>query len=219
MMSNNLIAFLSLGFIILVVVLLFAMARRTGRQIDEAGFAPIEHTPPAIERLVERLLEGSISAAYQKQLEGESAWLVSLRPEGTDDPGKELLIFTLERADLPEVATFHSRVKLPRFMRRASGGVLARLEPATGPVQDGFAGIGWQVLHDPQSPAPSEVTGGLLESAKLREAEALIGMAAADSYLAIWTDGSVRKLLEAGPRIKGTWLTQLYILYMVPPKT
>ena len=201
-MSDGLIALLALGFIILVVVLLFAMARRIGRHIDEAGFAPIEHTPPEIERLVERLLEGSISATYQKQLEGESAWLVSLRPEGTDDPGKELLIFTLERADLPEVATFHSRVKLPRFIRRASGGVLARLEPATGPVQDGFSGIGWQVLHDPQSPAPSEVTGALLEAAKLREAKALTGMAVADSYLAIWAEGSPKKLLEAGPGIR-----------------
>jgi hypothetical protein len=201
-MSDSLIALLALGFIILVVVLLFAMARRTGRHIDEAGFAPIEHTPPEIERLVERLLEGSISAAYQKQLQDESAWLVTLRPEDTDDPGRELLIFTLERADLPEVAAFHSRVKLPRFMRRASGGVLARLEPATGPVQDEFARIGWQVFHDPQSPAPSEVTGALLEATKLREAEALTGMAVAGSYLAIWIQGSPKKLLEAGPTIR-----------------
>ena len=201
-MSDSLIALLALGFIILVVVLLFAMARRTGRHIEEAGFSPIEPTPPEIEGLVGRLLEASISAVYQKQFEDESAWLVSLRPEGTDDPGKELLIFTLERADLPEVATFHSRVKLPRFMRRASGGVLARLEPVTGPVQDEFAGIGWQILHDPQSPAPSEVTGVLLEAAKLREAEALTGMAVADSYLAIWVEGSPKKLLEAGPGIR-----------------
>ena len=133
-MTDSLIALLALGFIILVVVLLFAMARRTGRHIEEAGFASIEYTPPEIEGLVGRLLEASISAVYQKQLEDESAWLVSLRPEGTDDPGRELLVFTLEKAHLPEVAAFHSRVKLPRFMRRPSGGVLARLEPATGPV-------------------------------------------------------------------------------------
>ena len=149
-----------------------------------------------------RLLEASISAVYQKQLEDEFAWLVSLRPEGTDDPGRELLVFTLEKAHLPEVAAFHSRVKLPRFVRRPSGGVLARLEPVTGPVQDDFAGIGWQVLHDPQSPAPSDVTGALLEAAKLREAEALTGMAVADSYLAIWVQGSPKKLLEAEPGIR-----------------
>jgi len=126
---------------------------------------------------------------------------------GSDDSGCMMLVYRTGRDDWPAVILTQSGRRIPKMLRRLTGGFFKWAEPATELEFGSLAGTGWFAYKEPKRNIPPALIEWLNQAIRIPGAKGLLGVAVRGSYLSIWCDaGKLRTLLAVAPLVRAAVL-------------